>query len=90
MMWYSHGDLGWPGWTLMVLSMVAFWGLVIWGVLALTRSGSDRSAPAHSLTPQQVLAHRFAAGEIDADSYQRARSVLAGEDVTAPNPDADK
>ena len=84
MMWYWHGELGWVGWTVMVLSMVAFWGLVIWGVLALTRSGSDRRAPTQALTPDQVLAHRFAAGEIDADSYQRARSVLAGENVSTP------
>ena len=77
MMWYSHGDLGWPGWTLMLLSMAAFWGLVIWGIWALTRVGSGTRTDVHTSAPEQVLAHRFAAGEIDADTYRHALGVLS-------------
>lgn len=83
MMWYSNGSLGWGGWTFMVTSMVVFWGLLIWGISAMVRfgSGGDKATPGQ--TPEQRLAHRFAAGEIDADEYRRALDVLADRDRLA-------
>ena len=83
MMWYSHGVLGWVGWTLTVVSMLVFWGLLIWGILMLLRlgPGGDNASPDRS--PEQLLAHRFAAGEIDVDAYRRALAVLAGRDGLA-------
>lgn len=87
MMWYSHGDLGWAGWTLMVGSMVIFWGLLIWGISLLVRQGGGRGDAAPHRSPEQVIAHRFAAGEIDADAYHRALDVLAarnGKSGTGP------
>lgn len=78
MMWYSHGDLGWAGWTLMAGSMVIFWGLLIWGISLLVRAAGGRNASAApQRTPEQVLAHRFAAGELDSEAYERALDVLA-------------
>lgn len=80
MMWYAHGDLGWAGWTLMITSMVLFWGLLIWGISQLLRLGAGRDNATSRQGPEQVLAHRFALGEIDADAYHRALDVLAERD----------
>jgi putative membrane protein len=57
-------------------------GLIIWGV----RSSSRVPHPAGALplqaasreTPQEILARRFASGEITADEYERARDLLGG------------
>ena len=73
-MWY-HGDWGWGAWLVMTFSMLAFWGLVIWVVAALARGGNG-SPVAKRPDPEDVLAHRFAAGEIDADEYQERLAAL--------------
>jgi putative membrane protein len=80
MMWGWQG-WSWWGWLLMMLSMVAFWGLIVWGIVALFRgSGWTRPRPDRR-DPEQILAERFAAGEIDEDEYRRRLEVLgsAGE-----------
>jgi putative membrane protein len=75
MMWGWNG-WSWWGWLAMSLSMVAFWGLIIWLIVALFR-GSGRSWPRHeSPDPEQILAERFARGEIDEEEYRRRLEVL--------------
>ena len=82
MMWYWHDDAGWAGWSLMLFSMVVFWGLLGWGIWSLLRVGPGTGAAERS--PEQVLRHRFAAGELDAEAYRRAQVVLAGGDPLVP------
>ena len=82
MMWYWHDDAGWAGWSLMLFSMLIFWGLLGWGIWAVLRIGQGTGAAERS--PEQVLRHRFAAGELDADAYRHAQVVLAGRDGVAP------
>jgi putative membrane protein len=80
MMWGWNGWSWWV-WLAMSLSMVAFWGLIIWGIVALFR-GSGWSWPRHDgPDPEQILAERFARGEIDDEEYRRRLEVLrsAGE-----------
>ena len=81
MMMWGYG-WGWGYWLGMGVMMVLFWGLVIAGIVALVRyvggprdtrrltsaSGQDR--------PEQVLAERFARGEIDEDEYKRRSGLL--------------
>ncbi|MEK6439193.1 SHOCT domain-containing protein [Pseudonocardia sp. T1-2H] len=69
---------GW-GYGLMSVSMVLFWGLIIFGVIALVRylGRSDRSTAARP-TPEQVLAERFARGEIDEQEYHQRLDALRG------------
>jgi putative membrane protein len=59
---------------MMVLAGVAL--LVIWAVRARPLSPAGQ-APGRE-TPLDILARRFAAGEIDADEYKRSRDLLSG------------
>jgi putative membrane protein len=66
---------GW-GYVLMSVSVVLFWALVIAGVVALVRylSRSSQHTPgpgAARPTPEQVLAERYARGDIDDEEYRR-------------------
>lgn len=81
MMWY--GMSGW-GYGLMGIGMVLFWALLIVGLVALARyigspaQQSTTAPPQHGPTAQQVLADRFARGEIDDEEYIRRLQTLAG------------
>jgi putative membrane protein len=63
--------------------MILSWGVIIalvWAALhAFTRDG-DRREP--SRTAKDVLAERFARGEIDADEYEERLRVLEEHDTT--------
>jgi len=77
MMWWFQDGGGWWLWLVMPLGMVAFWGLVIWGVVAVARAiGSGASTGHAAAGPEQILAERFARSEIDADEYQRRLTTL--------------
>jgi putative membrane protein len=81
MMYWGNGMGGW-GMVLMTVSGLLFWGLIIAGIVWLVRSvgqgGGQGTAPppAPTPTPQQVLADRFARGEIDEEEYKRRLHVL--------------
>src|SRR5690242_15084765 len=81
--WSGNGMSGW-GYALMGLSTVLFWGLLVVGIVALVRySGlAQRGSPHASPTPEQILADRFARGEIDTDEYHRRIETL--RTVTRP------
>ena len=77
MWWNGPGINGW-GYVLMTASMVLFWALVIFGVIALVRylGRADRVTAAQP-TPEEVLAERFARGVINEEEYQHRLEVLA-------------
>jgi putative membrane protein len=81
MYWYGDHMNGW-GYGLVAVSMVAFWGLLIVGIVLLARylSRGDRQdrSPRSRPTAEQVLAERYARGEIDEDEYRRRLDVLTG------------
>lgn len=57
----------------MTIAMVVFWGLVAWVVVTLARRpGSDGG----SRTAEDVLAERYARGEIDDEEYHRRLAAL--------------
>ena len=76
-MWWFDSDMNGWGYVLMTASMVLFWGLVIFGVVGSMRylAREDR-ASIRPPRPEEVLAHRFAAGEIDEQEYQQRLSTL--------------
>jgi putative membrane protein len=84
MYWYGNGMNGW-GYVFMTISMVAFWSLVIFaivvGIRYLGRTAQQQSAPTARPTPEQLLAERFARGEIDEHEYQRALDTLRGHAI---------
>jgi putative membrane protein len=85
----DHDFSAW-GWVLMSLSMVAFWVLVIVGIVAAVRSfGAPPGHPAGPVprTPQDVLGERYARGEIEEEEYQRRLQILreaAGRTDSSP------
>jgi putative membrane protein len=77
MMGWYHDGVGWGGWIVMTLAMVAFWALVVFAVLALFRTQrSGESTTTGRGDPMQILDERFARGEIDEDEYHARSSVL--------------
>ena len=75
MMHWFYGGMGWGGWTVMTLTMVVFWGLVIYAVIAITRAGGERRSGAPE-DPMRILEQRFARGEIDEEEYLRRHDIL--------------
>ncbi len=78
MFWYDH-NMGWWGYAGMGIGMVLFWALLILGIVALIRfSTVDRAAPSITPppTPEQVLADRFARGEMTEAEYRDRLAVL--------------
>lgn len=80
MMYWPGG--GW-GWGLMSVGMVLIWALVVIGVIVgiryFVRTGRRPGyAPAGPRTPEQILAERFARGEIDEDEYRQRLGTLRG------------
>jgi putative membrane protein len=71
---YDHGMNGW-GYAVMTLGMLAFWTLVAIAFLALLRRPAGGPRRHQERSPRQLLAERFARGEID-DEYHRRLSVL--------------
>ena len=82
MFWYDH-NMGWWGWAGMGIGMVFFWALLIAGIVALfAYISGDRREPKIPLdttptaSPEQVLAARFARGEINETEYRDRIAVL--------------
>jgi putative membrane protein len=79
---------GWGGWgwmMLMPLLWIVLIGLIVWAAIRLSQRTSDRTGgqPQRD-TPQEILDRRFASGEIDAETYRRARDTLAGKHPDTP------
>lgn len=71
MMWWG-GDWSWGAWLAMTVTMFGFWALVIWAVTSFVRGErGDRPRDA-----EDVLAERFARGEIDEEEFERRRDLL--------------
>jgi putative membrane protein len=83
-MMYPYGGhmTGW-GYALGITGMVLFWAVLVLAVaLAVRYLGQNRqtsSLPSRPHTPEQVLAQRFARGEIDADEYRQRLDTLRQE-----------
>ena len=86
MYWYGSGMSGWR-YALMTVSMILFWGAVIFGVVLLVRyfgrSGQPPAEPPAPQSPERLLAERFARGEIGEEEYRQRLAVLRGADQPA-------
>ncbi len=75
MLWYGGYD--WWGYAAMGIGMALFWALLIGGIVALVRltaSGTvDRRQPS---APEQILAARYATGELTETEYRDRLTTL--------------
>jgi putative membrane protein len=81
MMFYG-GHMGGWGFALMTISGMLFWALIVTGVVLLVRcvgrEGHASEQPPSPLTPEQLLAERFARGDIDQSEYVERLATLHG------------
>jgi putative membrane protein len=81
MNWQNDGTT-WGGWLVMMLAMVAFWTLVVLAVVALFRESRSPRDAVPGRSAFDLLAERFARGEIDAEEYHRREDVLRAVTTT--------
>ncbi|WP_405714244.1 SHOCT domain-containing protein [Streptomyces xanthophaeus] len=76
---YDHGMGGW-GWFVMSFSMVLFVALAVAAVVLFLRTvdryPSGPTQPPAAPSARQLLAERFARGEIDEEEYERGLTAL--------------
>ncbi len=74
--WGMMGGFGW--WWFMPIFMILFWGLVIWGIVALVRGvrGSRDADSSKEDSALEVLKKRYARGEINKDEYEEKKRDL--------------
>lgn len=88
MMGYYNGNWGVGDWLVMGAMMLVFWGsviaLVVW-VAQSNRSGDQQPSNRGPRTdgPDEILAERFARGDIDEDEFQRRRELMQGTSSTS-------
>ena len=73
--WYVGDHMSGWGWVGMTLSTVLFVGLLVVGGLLLVRAARQQERPTPS-SPEQLLAERFARGDIDEEEYRRRLTTL--------------
>lgn len=84
-MWHM-GD-GWGWWMAMgSMWMVVFWGLVLYGIYALTtRRGAGTAEPAPAApSAGELLARRYASGELTDAQFEAMRARLTDTSTTTP------
>lgn len=72
----GHGWMWGLGMGFGALVMVAFWGVVIVGVVLLIRSVGGAHGGLWHETPLTVLKRRYAAGQITREQYEQMRKDL--------------
>ncbi|MFI0508605.1 putative membrane protein [Streptomyces canus] len=89
-MYWNHHDMNGWDWFVMSVGTVLFWALLIAVAVllyrALTRAPHQPQPPTTPASPEQLLAERFARGEIDEDEYGRRLSVLRSHGVGLTKP----
>ena len=84
-MWHhGYGGFGWGGWIVTAIFLTVFFALVITAIVAAVRylggPGHHHGPAAHDALPgrrpEDLLAERFARGEIDDEEYRRRILVL--------------
>ena len=84
---YGYGMMGpgmmggFGGFWFMPIIMIVFWGLIIWGIIALTRGAwygcGTHSHSEHMDSALDVLKRRYARGEINKEEFEEKKKDLA-------------
>jgi putative membrane protein len=73
---YDNQRSGWMI-VLMVIFGVALIGAIIWGAIAVSRSGRHQPPAAPSgPSPREILDQRYARGELDTADYEERKRLL--------------
>jgi putative membrane protein len=79
MMWWDDGAASSLGtWALMTVMMLVVFGGLVALVIWIARSAAPGPTTPTAPTPEQLLAQRFARGEIDENEFTRQRTLLRG------------
>jgi putative membrane protein len=82
-MWHTDGS--WGEYVLMSFTMLVVVGLLIWGIVLLTRGGlQERRVPRS--TAREILDERFARGEVEPSEYRERLEVLRSGSDRHPDP----
>jgi putative membrane protein len=74
--WYVGDHMtGW-GWVGMTLSSILFIALLVLGGMLLIRVARQTDRPAAPRSPEQVLAERYARGELSDEEYRQRLDTL--------------
>ena len=72
---------GFGGMWFMPILMIVFWGLVIWGIVALVRgagwAGCCGGSPTTTDSALDILKRRYARGEISKEEFEEKKKDLA-------------
>jgi putative membrane protein len=79
--YYDDGSWGVGAWLLMGAIMLIFWGgliaALVWAVGSYRRGRPGAESPTGQATrAEQLLAERFARGEIDQEEFERRNDLL--------------
>jgi putative membrane protein len=62
------------GW--MIIVWIVIIGLIVWGVVALTRRGGSRSESGSNRSPMDIAKERYAKGEISKEQFEQIKKDL--------------
>ena len=68
-------EIGW--WLVMVIAMVAFWGLALAVVVGIVRGAVSSRRVEEPDDPLELLDRRLAEGQISIDEYEKRRAILS-------------
>lgn len=72
-----HGEMGSGWWIVMMVGMVAFWAIVIYGIVWLVQQAARGTRGSERTSPRELLDERLARGEIDVEEHARRAAALA-------------
>jgi len=80
LMGYDDANWGTTEWLSMSVMMLLFWGLliglVVWAVRSFRSEGESVQPPDGGGRADEILAERYARGEMDEAEFQRRRELL--------------
>lgn len=83
MLWYGGHWAFWQA-GLMWVGMIAFWGLLIWGIYALISSSRGPDITERGNDARRILDERLARGDISTEEYERLLDAISGGHSRTP------
>ncbi len=78
--WFNGGPVGFWGMWFMPIMMIVVWGLIIWGIVTLSRRGwgvGCGHSHERSDSALEILKKRYANGEINREEFEDKKKQIA-------------